>query len=601
MRNRLRRFFAPSLYEGANLWLNADQPEFSWQISSRCSAMQAIAGRALGFGVVVLVLIKDSLEWHYNGVVQLWVAMSGSKVGYVMPPLLEVPESVLWGILIIAVVVGFGMVIVVIARTVALLCIRNQGWHLNLGMRLVAVLWLIALILSLNHPLLLPWVWGILALVCVLMSGLLWCWSNSLERALKQDLPYQTNNGEYQPLSSPVEKSLQPPLETIVLGANLWVQPEPLAQQPPQFAACLLWLLGLFCWTMADFAPWFKGWVSIIMIAAGISGVSSWRMGLLRLQRAEQATIPPNQSHQHPLTQHDLDINLWFDFRGWWGTQAQYVLPLQEFQQLWRVQLQEGGPEVEISWLKLVGDRREVILPSLLTGIAARPPLEENESEITLGSSIKALSELTRLQKSHQPSLHGAQIKPAKRSPVSTTQLPSDHNTRRETHQLDSPSTNVVDWLCHHSHFVVQERLQDSLSLIGILIPQGAGILAGILLLLIGLGLSLIVEPMAKFMPEYTLGLLCLSGFSPWLGRQIYDQLAPNALAVVWSRGSQTNGLRLAEVAAGSLILLIATVGHNYDQQTLVMFLVQILSWLCVLVGAEVFRWVQRVPLVEKI
>ncbi len=603
MRNRLRRFFnSPSLGKMLRVkaWLNPDQPEFGQQIHSRRRALRSIASRALGFGVVLLVLVKDDLEWHSQAITEVWFAMTG-----IMHP----SEPLFFGGVVAVGVVGLGWVTAVLAHTVAVLCLRNQGWSLNRGTKLVVVLWLIALLLSLRNSLLLSWTWGVLGLVGVLLGAVLWWWSDSLavpnremNRGINQGtlLPVLTkpltNENQFSTTEETWENPLENTLETIVQGEDLWVQPEPMSQQPQQFTACLVWLLGLFCWTMSDFAPWFKGWLSIIMIAAGINGVSTWRMGLLR---------------EHDPDGTNVMVNLWLDFRGWWGTEAQYVLPLKEFQQLWRVKLQEGGADVEISWLKLAGYRREVFLPSLLAGIAARP-LADQEESVTLDGPTKghgALPEIsTPESRIDRTKLGLEQISPkfagqpgVGQSGTGSKKHPPGRLGTKMGQASEPPSSNIVAWLCQHSHFVLQERFQDSLSLVTVLIPQGAGILAGMLLLLLGLALSFIVGNMPHLMFPYTIGLLCLSWFAPWVARQVYNQLAPGALPTVLPPLLKAGQTHIAEVAAGGLVLLIAMVGHNQDQHSLIMFLVQITSWLCVLVGVEIFRWVQRVPLVEKL
>ncbi len=358
---------------------------------------------------------------------------------------------------------------------------------------------------------------------------------------------------------------------------------------------------------MADFAPWVKAWLSIMMIAMGISGVSTWRMGLV------------HEGHGDELHR---SVSLWLDFRGWWGTEAQYVVPLKQFQQLWRVKLEEGGSEVEISWLKLVGYRRAVFLPALLAGIASVPsaPDEPNNTQTDSAPDPKTNYQaplspsLPQSSLTHTPSdpanlnlgkassqfmgqsglgsQHRLMPQPLRQSTTTPKSGESAYHTEME---------NIVPWLCHHGHFMLQERFQDSLSLVTVLIPQGAGILAGILLLLLGLALNLMMSNVPEFLFPSTIGLLCLSGFAPWLARQIYAVLAPNAVPTVLPNLRQLGQTHVAEIAPAGLILLTAMVGHHQSQYYLLMFLLQMISWLCVLVGVEIFRWVQRVPLLEKL
>ncbi|PZU93403.1 MAG: hypothetical protein DCE90_16690 [Pseudanabaena sp.] len=120
------------------------------------------------------------------------------------------------------------------------------------------------------------------------------------------------------------------------------VSPSSLGQQPRQFNSLILMALGLFIWTMFDFAPSIRAIVSIIFTASGLTGFFTWQA---------QLCVPIK--------------TMFLEFSGLWGIGASYAISLQPFSSLALIKLQEASGE--LSWMQLSGSNCEVTLPLAMT------------------------------------------------------------------------------------------------------------------------------------------------------------------------------------------------------------------------------------------
>ncbi|CAN1211796.1 hypothetical protein TUMEXPCC7403_16445 [Tumidithrix helvetica PCC 7403] len=221
-------------------------------------------------------------------------------------------------------------------------------------------------------------------------------------------------------------------------------------------------------------------------------------------------------------------------FSGLWGLQANYTIDLRTFSRLAVVKMQESGGE--ISWMQLSGNETEITLP---TAITANYIKTNDEDEDELGKALRDKVHLAR------------------------------HDTNR-----------------------------DSLGLVGVLLPQGAGILAGISLLVIGAA-SLFLLPLPERMPlEGAVILLGICLLSPAIARSALNLVAPNILAPDASR--QVNHLQIWEI--GAALTIAAIIVPSSTQGTFVLPLLFLAcAWLSFGVGACILTLTRRTPIVNTV
>ncbi|MEE3715993.1 hypothetical protein V2H45_04440 [Tumidithrix elongata RA019] len=221
-------------------------------------------------------------------------------------------------------------------------------------------------------------------------------------------------------------------------------------------------------------------------------------------------------------------------FSGLWGLQANYTIDLRTFSRLAVVKMQESGGE--ISWMQLSGNDTEITLPTAITANYVKTN-EEDEDE--LGKALREKIQLAR------------------------------HDTTR-----------------------------DSLGLVGVLLPQGAGILAGISLLAIGAASLFLLPLPERMLLEGAVILLGVCLLSPSIAWYALHLVAPNSLVPDTSR--QVNHLQIWEI--GAAFTLAAIVVPSSSQGTIVLPLLFLAcAWLSFGVGACILTLTRRTPIVNKI
>jgi hypothetical protein len=237
------------------------------------------------------------------------------------------------------------------------------------------------------------------------------------------------------------------------------------------------------------------------------------------------------------------DKVLYMRFSGLWGMSSAYSINLRHFSTLSVVKLQESGGE--ISWMQLSGHNHEITMP-LATTTAS--PVPSNQEE-----------------------------------------LPQD----------DQLSQIIRDKF----HLAKQETERDSLSLASVLLPQGAGILAGIAFITLG-GLLLLIFPLPpKLLPESAIAWFGVCLVSPAIAKFLLHLVAPNCLQS--DRQSHTNNY-LQSWQIGTAILLVSAFLSSPSSAkviSLVTFnqtlpLVNLIcGWLSITIGVCILSLVRRTPL----
>jgi hypothetical protein len=224
------------------------------------------------------------------------------------------------------------------------------------------------------------------------------------------------------------------------------------------------------------------------------------------------------------------------NFSGLWGLGANYTINLESFSRLAHVKMQESGGE--ISWMQLAGNSTEITLPSAIT-VSYSKKHEDEEDE--LGKVLREKVQLAR------------------------------HDTTR-----------------------------DSLGLVGVLLPQGAGILAGLSLLVIG-AIALFMLPLPeRMMLEGSVILLGVCLVSPAIARYALSLVAPSSLAP--DRDRQVAGLQFWEIGAALAIAAVTlpSFTQGFAQGTAQPLLFLACSWLSFSVGACILTLTRRTPIVNK-
>lgn len=228
-------------------------------------------------------------------------------------------------------------------------------------------------------------------------------------------------------------------------------------------------------------------------------------------------------------------------FSGLWGITAEYAIDLRPFSSLSVVKLQES--DGELSWMQLSG----------------------NNSQITL--------------------------------PLAMTILPS------ATKEDANPNNQLGQTIREEFHLAKQETERDSLGLADVLLPQGAGILAGTALIILGIFLLFILPLPAKITAESAIAWLGVCLVSPAIARFFLQLVAPNSLQSDRPK-SIKNHLQPWEI--GTAILLISaflsaqTTGKITSLATLnqsLPLLELIAGWLSISIGVCILAFVRRTPL----
>lgn len=228
-------------------------------------------------------------------------------------------------------------------------------------------------------------------------------------------------------------------------------------------------------------------------------------------------------------------------FSGLWGIDAEYEIDLRPFSSLSIVKLQEAGGE--LSWMQLSGNKSEITIPLVMT----------------IGAS----------------------------------------STKEGTNQNDQLGQTIRDQF----HLAKQESERDSLGMANVLLPQGAGILAGTALIILG-GLILFIFPLpTNLSAESAIAWLGVSLVSPAIARFLLQLVAPNSLQS--DRSSYIkNHLQPWEI--GTALLLISaflsrqTTGNITSLVTFnqsLPLLTLICGWLSISIGVCLLAFVRRTPL----
>jgi len=224
-------------------------------------------------------------------------------------------------------------------------------------------------------------------------------------------------------------------------------------------------------------------------------------------------------------------------FSGLWGIAAEYAIDLRPFSRLSLVKLQEAGGE--LSWMQLAG----------------------NSSEITL--------------------------------PLAMTMLVNQINAKGDDND------QLGQTLREEFHLARQETECDSLSLAHVLLPQGAGILAGTAFTIIGVFALLIFPVDSKLSAGNVLAWLGVCVVSPAIARFFLKLVAPNSLDSDY--GDRQSKFQPWEMGAALLLvstfLTANTTIPNLSLNQILPFLTLICGWLSMSIGVCIFAFVRRTPL----
>ncbi|WP_103667536.1 hypothetical protein [Pseudanabaena sp. BC1403] len=233
-------------------------------------------------------------------------------------------------------------------------------------------------------------------------------------------------------------------------------------------------------------------------------------------------------------------------FSGLWGLAAEYVINIKPFSCLSVIKLQEAGGE--LSWMQLSGNNSDITLPLAMT---------------ILPSSNKE----------------------------ATNQKASDQNDE------------LGQAIREEFRLAKQETERDSLGMATVLLPQGAGILAGTAFIVLGLVL-LFFFPLPTSLPtESAIAWLGVCLVSPAIARFFLQLVAPNSLQSDRPSYSK-NHLQSWEI--GTAILLISaflSTQPTTKTAPLIIFtqslpiLTLICGWLSISIGACILAFVRRTPL----
>ncbi|MBD2178264.1 hypothetical protein H6F42_15205 [Pseudanabaena sp. FACHB-1998] len=228
-------------------------------------------------------------------------------------------------------------------------------------------------------------------------------------------------------------------------------------------------------------------------------------------------------------------------FSGLWEMAAEYAIDLRQFSQLAVVKLQEANGE--LSWMQLSGNRSEITLPLAMTMLTS------------------------------------------------------------QTKEGESHNDQLGQILREEFHLAKQETERDSLGLANVLLPQGAGILAGTAFIAVG-GLILFLFPLAsKLSIASAIALLGVCIVSPAIARFFLQLVATNSLHRDQPRSSDKH-LQPWEVGSALLLMSIFFATQNSSKFTSLFSFNQalplvtlILGWLSLSIGVCILAFVRRTPL----
>ncbi len=333
------------------------------------------------------------------------------------------------------------------------------------------------------------------------------------------------------------------------------VSPLALGQQPRQFNGLVFLVFGFFLWTMLDFSPSIKAIASMIIAIVGLTGFFTWQIQLRPLSKI-----------------------LHLRFSGIWGMAAEYAIDLRPFSSLAISKLQEAGGE--LSWMQLTGSKKEITMPLAMTMISSGSNYEH-------GQALGKLNNPTA-NKSH-PS-----IKLGEKIPNEVINNPN--------HQLNDQLGQVIR---HEFHLAKQESERDSLGMANVLLPQGAGILAGIAFMTIGC-LILFLFPLPSSMAISAIALLAVCMISPAIARYLFRAIAPNSLPSSEDYANQhsRSGIQPWEIGTALLLICVAASVPNSakfiassNPNQLLLLLTLVSGWLGVSTSICILSFVRRSPL----
>jgi hypothetical protein len=318
-----------------------------------------------------------------------------------------------------------------------------------------------------------------------------------------------------------VESSQNNDLNIVIYSdQTVLVSPSSLAQQPRQFNSLILFLLGLFFWTMLDLSSSIRAIVAMAFTMTGLVGFFTWQV---------QLRSPEKLLH--------------LKYSGLWGIEATYTIDLRPFSRLSIVKLQEANGE--LSWTQLAGGNSEITLPLAITMLVSQDK-KDGKEEVIDDQFCQTLREEFLLAK-------------------------------QETHS-------------------------DSLGLAHVLLPQGAGILAGMTFTIIG-GLVLIIFPItSQLSVSSTVGWLGVCMVCPEISRFLLRLFATHSLQ---SDHASYFRNKLQSWEIGTAILLVSTfLTTQTSKATSFMIFNQslptltlICGWLSMGIGICLFAFVRRTPL----
>ncbi len=235
-------------------------------------------------------------------------------------------------------------------------------------------------------------------------------------------------------------------------------------------------------------------------------------------------------------------------FSGLWGIASEYAIDLRPFSCLSIIKLQEANGE--LSWMQLSGSNSDITLPLTMTMTSQGKELEKEDS-------------------ANQTDLLGQTIR-------------------------------------QEFHLAKQESERDSLGLANVLLPQGAGILAGAVFVIVGALLLFIFALPTKLSVESVVALLGVCIVSPTIARFFLQLVSSNSLQS--DRPNRIkNNLQTWEV--GTAILLISAflaTQTPMKNAPLITFkqslplLTLICGWLSISIGVCLLAFVRRTPLWSK-
>ena len=230
-------------------------------------------------------------------------------------------------------------------------------------------------------------------------------------------------------------------------------------------------------------------------------------------------------------------------FSGLWGIAAEYTINLRPFALLSIVKLQEANGE--LSWMQLSGNNSDITIPLAMTMFSSQT------KEGVSSSQNDQLGQILR----------------------------------------------------EEFHLAKQETERDSLGLASVLLPQGAGILAGIAFITIG-GLVLFFFPLpTKLSAESVIAWLGVCIVSPAIARFFLQIIAPTSLPS--DRLSNIkNHLQSWEIGTALLLIssflstqTIVKIASLVTFNQVLPILTLICGWLSISIGVCILAFVRRTPL----